>query len=381
MQLISRPIYDDTTLSLFRTLVGNEESYYIWSCPPDKMNQFLQNTSCKSSTIFLGIKDMLDSWTEFDWWNNQQQVGSISIQEFARRHPNQRIVLFTSLERLEQEINEPNVHIIPWGGDWLNQRTEYSVLEPVLDKNFNSDRTYINLNRNARSHRVVILSYLLGQGYDTTGVLTYLKNPLKMPDTFLKSIGWQFDIPRHSIIRELILKGFDRLCTTNDYYEIYEKYGQNHTDNAGNFENKLRSMYQNSFVEIVSETSFTTPSFILSEKTAHVFYGCNFPIILNGCGSVQHLRELGLDMFDDVVDHSYDTIANPFDRIVAAIELNRTLLLDTEHAKSQWKRCRQRFINNVDTIRNIYSWYENRTRTKLTSVIEQMTLRTPLGPH
>jgi hypothetical protein len=166
-----------------------------------------------------------------------------------------------------------------------------------------------------------------------------------------------------------------------DSYNIYQEYGQGATDNAGNFENRLRAMYQDSFVEIVSESVFAAPSFMITEKTAHSFYGCNFPIILGGCGIISHLRELGLDMFDDVVDHSYDTIANPFDRIVAAIELNRTLLLDTEHAKSQWKRCRSRFISNVDTIRNIYSWYENRTRTKLTSVLEQMTLRTPLGPH
>jgi hypothetical protein len=312
----------------------------------------------------------LDSWIEFDWWNDQQQAGSIRIQEFARRHPDQQIVLFTSLERLEREITEPNLHIIPWGGDWLNQRTEYIKLQPVLEKNFSSDRTYINLNRNVRSHRVVILSYLLGQGYDTTGVLTYLKNPYKMPDTFLKSIGWQFDIPRHDMIRESVLNGFNRLSITNDDYEIYKNYGQGHTDNAGNFENKLRSMYQNSFVEIVSETTFIEPSFILSEKTAHAFYGCNFPIILNGCGCVEHLRDIGLDVFDDIVDHSYDLVENPFDRIVTAIESNRRLLMDTEYVKQAWKTNRSRFERNIEVMKNMYSWYENRTRQQFAKTLE-----------
>jgi hypothetical protein len=370
MHLISRPIYDDTTLSLFQNLVEDQESYYLWSYPPDNMNQFLQNTNCKSPNIFLGIKDLLDSWIEFDWWNDRQQAGSIRIQEFARRHPDQQIVLFTSLERLEREITEPNLHIIPWGGDWLNQRTEYTKLRPVLEKNFSSDRTYINLNRNVRSHRVVILSYLLGQGYDTTGVLTYLKNPYKMPDTFLKSIGWQFDIPRHDMIRESILNGFNRLSITNDDYEIYKNYGQGHTDNAGNFENKLRSMYQNSFVEIVSETTFIEPSFILSEKTAHAFYGCNFPIILNGCGCVEHLRDIGLDVFDDIVDHSYDLVENPFDRIVTAIESNRRLLMDTEYVKQAWKTNRSRFERNIEVMKNMYSWYENRTRQQFVKTLE-----------
>jgi hypothetical protein len=147
-------------------------------------------------------------------------------------------------------------------------------------------------------------------------------------------------------------------------------YGQKHTDNAGNFENRLQSMYRDSFVEIVSESSFTAPSFILSEKTAHSFYGCNFPIILSGCGTVAHLREIGLDVFDDVVDHSYDTVENPFDRVITAIESNRKLLIDADYAKQCWQNCRSRFENNVDVMHNIYSWYERRARQKFAETLE-----------
>jgi hypothetical protein len=279
-------------------------------------------------------------------------------------------VLFTSLEQLELEIDEPNLHIIPWGGDWLNQHTEYSTLQPVLDKNFDSERTYINLNRNVRSHRVVALSYLLGQGYDSTGVITYLQNPQGMPTDFLESIGWEFEIPRHDTLRTTILQGFNRLSITDDDYDIYREYGQKNTDNAGNFENRLRNMYRDSFVEIVSESVFSSPAFMLTEKTAHAFYGCNFPIILSGCGAVAHLRELGLDVFDDIVNHDYDNIKNPFDRIVSAIESNRRLLTDTNHAKQSWKECRPRFERNVEVMRNMYSWYEHRTRQKFAETLE-----------
>ena len=370
MQLISRAVYDDVHLPLFQDLVGDKESYYIWSCPPAKTVQFLQEVKLQSPTVFIGIKDLLDFWVEFNWWQDQQQAGSINIQEFCRKHADRQIVLFTSLERLELEIDEPNLHIIPWGGDWLNQKTEYSVLQPVLDKNFDSQRTYINLNRNVRSHRVVILSYLFGQGYDSTGVITYLKNPWGMPEEFLKSVGWEFDTPRHNSLRKTILQGFDRLPINGDDYAIYTNYGQGHTDNASNFDLRLRNMYRDSFVEIVSETSFVSPSYILSEKTAHAFYGCNFPIILSGCGIVAHLREIGLDVFDDVVDHSYDLIENPFDRIVAAIESNRRLLVDTDYAKQSWKTCRSRFERNVEVIREIYAWYEKRTQQKLAETLE-----------
>jgi hypothetical protein len=370
MYVISQAVYDDCTLPLFQELVGNEESYYMSSFPQMTMDKFLQSAKCQSPRVFVGIKDILPPWAEFNWWHDRQQVGSVSIEGFVKRHPDQQIVLFTSLEQLELEIDEPNLHIIPWGGDWVNQRTEYSTLAPVLDKNFNSIRTYINLNRHVRAHRVVALSYLFGKGYDGTGVITYLENPNGMPKEFLKSIAWEFDIPRHNNLRKTILQGFDRLSVTDDDYNIYTKYGQGATDNAGNFENRLRKMYQNSFVEIVSETTFITPSFILSEKTAHAFYGCNFPIILNGCGSVAHLRDLGLDVFDDIVDHGYDFVENPFDRVVSAIETNRRLLIDTEYVKQAWKKNRARFERNVEVMRDIYSWYENRTRQKFAETLE-----------
>jgi hypothetical protein len=366
-------MYDDFSLPLFQELVGDKESYYMWSCPPITMDKFLQSACGQSSIIFVGIKDSLTSWNEFNWWHDQQQTGSISIQGFTQRHHDKQIVLFTSVEHLERELNEPNLHIIPWGGDWVNQRTEYSVLEPVLDKNFDSTRTFISLNRHIKAHRLIALSYLFGKGYNSTGVITYLKNPGGMPEVLLDKVGWEFG-PEHNIIREVILNGFDQIKLDStlqlDQFDIYTNYGQKNTDNAGNFENRLRGMYQNSFVEIVNESLFSEPAFILTEKTAHAFYGCNFPIILNGCGAVAHLRELGLDVFDDVVDHSYDSVANPFDRIVAAIESNRRLLTDPDYAKQSWQQCRSRFESNIKVMRNMYSWYEARTREQVAKTLE-----------
>jgi hypothetical protein len=377
MYVISNTVHDDCSLPLFQELVGDREGYYIWSCPPIAMDRFLQSTTCHSPVIFLGIKDQLSAWKDFDWWHDQQQDGTCSIQGFARRHPNSTIVLFTSVENLQLELNEPNLHIIPWGGDWVNQKTEYSRMEPVLDKNFNSDRTYISLNRNVRSHRLVTLSYLFGKKYDHTGVITYLKNH-SMPDSFLDTVSWEFG-PGHDQLRDTILDGFESIksnpALSVDDYDVYQQYGTAAIDNAGNFENRLRGLYRNSFVEIVSESVFTTPSFIVTEKTANSFFGCNFPIILGGCGIVAHLRELGLDVFDDVVDHGYDHIENPFDRIVTAIESNRRLLLDTDHARQSWLQCRPRFEHNVSVMQNIYAWYETRAKAKFAQVMTQISMQ------
>lgn len=122
----------------------------------------------------------------------------------------------------------------------------------------------------------------------------------------------------------------------------------------------------------MTETTFVPKSYFLTEKTLQSFYGCNFPIILGGYGIVRHLRDVGFDMYDDIIDHSYDTIANPFDRIVTAIESNRRLLLDSDYAKSSWAANRDRFAKNIEVAKTMYSWYRKRAVQTFTKAINDI---------
>jgi hypothetical protein len=70
---------------------------------------------------------------------------------------------------------------------------------------------------------------------------------------------------------------------------------------------------------------------------------------------------VGFDMFDDIIDHSYDYIPNPFDRILHAVEDNRKLLLDSDHVKQIWLDNQHRFVNNLVVAKNMYAWYKERT--------------------
>ena len=372
---VSRPFNDDFTYDLFVNLTksysGHKESYYLWSSPAYTSELFLKHAPFSSPVVFIGIKDLLSAWhnEQFNWWRNPRLTAETLISDMAKQHPDKKFVLFVSMENLD--IQEPNLHIIPWGGDWVNQRSGYTKLTPVLDKNFHSEKTFISLNRNSRDHRLVALSYLFGSGVAEHGMVSCLFNDKTTP--ILDQIHWEFG-PEHDDIRTKILAGFDIIRNSDnllqDKFHIYHEYGDTANDNIGNFENRLRSLYQNSFVEIVSESCFSPGCFMLTEKTAHAFYGCNFPIILSGPGAVAHLRAVGLDVFDDVVDHGYDLIENPFDRIVAAIELNRRLLTDPDHVKQIWAQCRPRFERNVAVMRDIYSWYEHRTRQQFAETLE-----------
>lgn len=53
----------------------------------------------------------------------------------------------------------------------------------------------------------------------------------------------------------------------------------------------------------------------LTEKTTKAFLLCQLPLVVGVPGTVSRIRSLGLDVFDDVIDHSYDDEADPFLRV------------------------------------------------------------------
>ena len=369
---IKRAPNDDFTFNLFTKLLESVdcdfEAHYIWSNPPKRLKRILETTEFTKPNIVIGIKDLLDQWVVFNPWTDRAQAGTKLIDEMASRNPDKNFIIFTSLENLEhEEITSKNIQFVHWGGDITNQAELYPSLKPVLDKNFESEATYISLNRNAREHRVVTLSYLFGREYDSAGHITFLGNKFvnNVSPSLLENLAWDFESIQADIFvdhREIIKNGYSTFCGTEglNYQEDYDIY-EDQNDNIANFNQNLRSKYRHSFVELVSESSFASPGFNITEKTLNSIYACNFPIVFGGVGIVNTLRAIGFDMFDDVVNHSYDDIINPFNRIINAIECNRKLLLDADYAKEQWRNNQDRFVKNVELARTqLYPWYHAR---------------------
>jgi hypothetical protein len=379
---IKRAPNDEFTFGLFKELLATVdadfEAYYIWSNPPKRLKRILETTEFTQPNVILGIKDLLDQWLVYNWWEDRTQAGTYLIDQLASRHPDKNFIVFTSLENIQaEEIVSPNIQFVCWGGDISNQFDQYPTIEPVLDKNLYSEKPYISLNRNCREHRVAALSYLFGQGYDKHGLITFLSaRPGTGQDPDLESyLAWDFESIQADFFvdhRKIIKEGYLKFCASksneerdeNDLADDYDIY-EDHNDNVTNFNLNLKSMYCHSFVEIVSESSFSAPGYNVTEKTLNSIYGCNFPILLGGQGIVQLLRDIGFDMFDDVVDHHYDTIGNPFNRIINAIEGNKQLLLDFNYAKEKWSACQHRFASNVEVARTrLYPWYRDRAQAQ-----------------
>jgi hypothetical protein len=83
----------------------------------------------------------------------------------------------------------------------------------------------------------------------------------------------------------------------------------------------VESYYLRTGISVVTETLFHDGEIFFSEKTWHPMRMQQPFILVNGPGSLQHLRDLGYKTFGQWWDESYDTIADSYERLDAIEQL------------------------------------------------------------
>lgn len=96
------------------------------------------------------------------------------------------------------------------------------------------------------------------------------------------------------------------------------------TENNENFI-RLASVYGACAVNIVTETLYDPAPGLFCEKTLFAMMAQQIPVVIGSQGLVGSIRAHGFDMFDDVVDTSYDDLPNDT-RLTQALMLNQDLI-------------------------------------------------------
>lgn len=73
------------------------------------------------------------------------------------------------------------------------------------------------------------------------------------------------------------------------------------------------------YIHLITETT-VLPRIFVSEKTWKPVASGQLFLIFGNPGTVKHLRNIGVDVFDDIIDHSYDGLENWQDRLHAIHE-------------------------------------------------------------
>lgn len=110
----------------------------------------------------------------------------------------------------------------------------------------------------------------------------------------------------------------------------------------------FESFITSSTFHIITEPNFFEKGCSITEKYLWCLYGFSFPIF---CGSYKlpdALKEIGFDLFEDIIDHSYQYEVNPTLRTLNALQLNKNLFTNSSIKKTDYIKRHQ---NNLTLVR------------------------------
>ena len=125
--------------------------------------------------------------------------------------------------------------------------------------------------------------------------------------------------------------------------------------NAQTYQGLLQTtVFEPTCVSLITEPAYYERETIITEKTLMAMYAGTIPVWVGGWRIPDYLKQAGFDVFDDVVDHSYQNLKDPVDRCRQAIELNLDLLRYFDITKRINWACQDRLKRNVELLESNY---------------------------
>ena len=304
---------------------------------------FINNILTPDILYFNRVKDYMytDDW-RWDYSKlNDLKKYKLVIADFSREHYGQDTIKYAYDILTNNGINfillsfdskdhltKPNLLFYP---HWYYRTKEnithqYSndQLATIVDNNINTiEKKYLVscLNGNSRNHRIYNYVKLREKSYIDQCLITMFNTDCFRSDEILLS--------------DEILKfwNIEKLKLSCDYSNV-------------SWYNINQEAYTNSYVNLVTETVTSTKVY-LSEKTWKTIASGQLALIIGCTDSIAELRNFGVDVFDDIIDHSaYDQIDNPIERIDYAHTVLDKLLKDIHNLNQLTQARRKQNIDN-----------------------------------
>jgi len=203
-------------------------------------------------------------------------------------------------------------------------------------------------NRVFKKHRLETLCFLkkhkilkntdwsnLNQYYDWTD----------SPDSF----NYDFDF----VIDEIDF--FKKKGVKYSKYETNKKSWLNKEDAAQMVTKLTPECFTNCYINIITETWHEIQEIHVSEKSYRAFYFMQLPIFVATQNHVKYLKtRFGFDLFDDLIDHSYDSEPDSKKRMLLVLNEIKRLNDNKDLVIDFYKKNKSRFENNLKIILNEY---------------------------
>lgn len=195
----------------------------------------------------------------------------------------------------------------------------------IIKENNSNSRSYkwSCLNGNPRPHRVYNYFYSQQQSYYQSAYFTfYNEDPVRADDVILPQ-----DV-------------------TNFWKSVRHTLPNRSNIHVGSRPDSRCDLPANNdaYIHLVTETT-VIPRIFVSEKTWKPVAAGQIFLVFGNPGTISYLRDQGVDVFDDIVDHSYDSIDNWQDRLHAIHHQLKHLL--SQDLESVFEVTKARRTNNV----------------------------------
>lgn len=330
--------------NIFPDLEESEIKLYVYRYTPVFVNN-----------IYNQIKNDLDILKEYDK----------IILETSTEAPHFEDLFFFENVLKNHGIND--IMMINSGlDDDFNSKIVYNPLFISYDsKDFvplkNRDKLYASLSRlvSCKLHRLYITYELYKNNLLDDGIVTCgsaIEDNLKkdtltfFPDDFLKIIPLCYD---GMVVREEVSTNFMTIgdkCLINLVNETSFDLGES-------------VVYPGLFFN--GNYAWTRP--FITEKTTKAFNSGQIPIFLSVKGYVSILKSMGYDMFEDIIDHSYDNNPNPDVRISMVVnEIKRLKNIGLNKLKLIYG-LEDRLLYNKNHTKTLFNDFDKRYKLQIRS--------------
>jgi hypothetical protein len=249
----------------------------------------------------------------------------------------------------------------------INSLLKLVSSEPTIQPNVDDilyDKKFIFLlqNRLPHEHRILLLTYLkylnvLENDITNWSLLIstsqYLRNNriFSMQNSFEKINTKYIDTKNKKLISY-----YKELCNTKKlgYYEM----DINELDYVTKYEEQTAlslQSFKNSYINIISETHFNRKknNLHITEKSFKPFYYFQLPIFVAQYNHVKMIRdEYEFDLFDDLIDHSYDTEKDDVKRFHMVVKEIHRLSNMREEIHNYYKDNIDRILHNYEYVKS-----------------------------
>jgi hypothetical protein len=346
------------------TKTPNENFYYIITKIGEYLNftneiDIVKNIPTNIKECFINNENFKIIFLEL---NESDFDETIEIVDYRLKKENlnpKRIYYINANHKLENLKNKNNSDINVYTinhGQYANcERLSFTNVTFEPEKEF----LFMVHNRALKSHRLGILCLL--KKYDILNDVDWsLLRAFQIKGLILSDgniVNWFFK----DVFNEEIQKS---LKNEVDYFSNFEikksKYehdfnfdeGEHRYDHDDSYKIKT---YSNSYINITTETNFVSPYIVhITEKTFTPFNFYQIPIFVATYQHVKYLRDMyGFDMFDDLVNHSYDNEVDNGKRLFMIADEIKRLNENPQVVKDFYKNNEDRFIKNRNIIYEI----------------------------